>query len=148
MAVQTSETESRLTAKGRAMRDRIVESAAELVFAGGARETTLDDVRSAVGASKSLLYHYFADKDELLRAVIDFQERGSSARSSPSLPPSTRSRRSDAGGTSWSSSAMRLARSEDVRSDHWSTSSAVIRKTIGALSRCISITGLRRSSRV
>lgn len=73
MAVQTSETESRLTAKGRAMRDRIVESAAELVFAGGARETTLDDVRSAVGASKSLLYHYFADKDELLRAVIDFQ---------------------------------------------------------------------------
>ncbi|MFO1111954.1 MAG: TetR/AcrR family transcriptional regulator [Bradyrhizobium sp.] len=68
-----SETDGRLTAKGRAMRDRIVQSAAELIFAAGARETTLDQVRSAVGASKSQLYHYFGDKDELLCAVIDFQ---------------------------------------------------------------------------
>ena len=55
------------------MRDRIVQSAADLVFAAGARETTLDHVRSAVGASKSQLYHYFSDKDELLYGVIDFQ---------------------------------------------------------------------------
>src|SRR5215470_19008954 len=68
-----SETDGHLTAKGRAMRDRIVQSAAELIFAGGVRETSLDQVRSAVGASKSQLYHYFGDKDELLRAVIDFQ---------------------------------------------------------------------------
>ena len=73
MTNRTSETDGRLTAKGRAMRDRIVQSAAELIFATGARETTLDQVRSAVGASKSQLYHYFGDKDELLRAVIDFQ---------------------------------------------------------------------------
>ena len=73
MTSRTSETDGRLTAKGRAMRDRIVQSAAELIFATGARETTLDQVRSAVGASKSQLYHYFGDKDELLRAVIDFQ---------------------------------------------------------------------------
>ena len=63
----------RLTAKGRAMRERIVAAAAELVFKSGARETSLDDVRQQVGASKSQLYHYFADKDELLRAVIEFQ---------------------------------------------------------------------------
>ena len=69
----TSETDGRLTAKGRAMRDRIVQSAAELIFVRGARETTLDQVRSAIGASKSQLYHYFRDKDELLSAVIDFQ---------------------------------------------------------------------------
>ena len=73
MKNQASETEIRLTSKGRATRDRIVQSAADLVFAAGARETTLDHVRSAVGASKSQLYHYFGDKDELLHAVIDFQ---------------------------------------------------------------------------
>jgi AcrR family transcriptional regulator len=72
MTKQTSKTESRLTSKGRAMRDRIVQSAADLVFASGARETALDQVRSAVGASKSQLYHYFSDKDELLHDVIDF----------------------------------------------------------------------------
>jgi TetR/AcrR family transcriptional regulator, transcriptional repressor for nem operon len=73
MTKQPPETESRLTSKGRAMRERIVRSAADLVFGSGARETTLDQVRSAVGASKSQLYHYFSDKDELLRGVIDFQ---------------------------------------------------------------------------
>jgi TetR/AcrR family transcriptional repressor of nem operon len=73
MTNRISETDGRLTVKGRAMRDRIVQSTAELIFATGARETTLDQVRSAVGASKSQLYHYFGDKDELLRAVIDFQ---------------------------------------------------------------------------
>jgi len=73
MTNRTTETENHLTSKGRAMRDRIVQSAADLVFAAGARETTLDRVRSAVGASKSQLYHYFGDKDELLRGVIEFQ---------------------------------------------------------------------------
>ena len=73
MTNRTPETENHLTSKGRAMRDRIVQSAAHLVFAAGARETTLDHVRSAVGASKSQVYHYFGDKDELLHGVIDFQ---------------------------------------------------------------------------
>jgi TetR/AcrR family transcriptional regulator, transcriptional repressor for nem operon len=73
MPKRTSKPKSHLTAKGRAMRDRIVQTSADLIFATGARETTLDDVKSAVGASKSQLYHYFSDKDELLRGVIDFQ---------------------------------------------------------------------------
>jgi len=73
MTNRVSETDGHLTAKGRAMRDRIVQCAAELIFEAGAREATLDQVRSMVGASKSQLYHYFGDKDELLRAVIDFQ---------------------------------------------------------------------------
>jgi TetR/AcrR family transcriptional repressor of nem operon len=75
MSKRTSKPKSHLTAKGRAMRDRIVQTSAELIFATGARETTLDQVKSAVGASKSQLYHYFSDKDELLRGVIDFQGR-------------------------------------------------------------------------
>lgn len=73
MTDRTAGTESGRTAKGRAMRDRIVQTSAELIFATGARETTLDHVRSTVGASKSQLYHYFGDKDELLSCVIDFQ---------------------------------------------------------------------------
>jgi len=73
MTNRTSKTDSRLTPKGCAMRDRIVRSAAELIYEAGAHETTLDQVRSAVGASKSQLYHYFADKDELLHGVIDLQ---------------------------------------------------------------------------
>jgi AcrR family transcriptional regulator len=73
MSNRTSKPKSHLTAKGRAMRDRIVRTSAELIFATGARETTLDHVKSVVGASKSQLYHYFSDKDELLHGVIDFQ---------------------------------------------------------------------------
>jgi TetR/AcrR family transcriptional repressor of nem operon len=73
MVEEISATECRFTSKGRAMRDRIVDAAANLVFEAGARDTTLDQVRLAVGASKSQLYHYFADKDELLHAVIDLQ---------------------------------------------------------------------------
>jgi TetR/AcrR family transcriptional regulator, transcriptional repressor for nem operon len=73
MSNQTSKPKNHFTAKGRAMRDRIIQTSAELIFATGARETTLDHVKSAVGASKSQLYHYFSDKDELLHRVIDFQ---------------------------------------------------------------------------
>ncbi len=36
-------------------------------------ETTLEDIRSAAGVSGSQVYHYFADKQALVRAVIDYQ---------------------------------------------------------------------------
>jgi AcrR family transcriptional regulator len=39
----------------------------------GVSATTLDDVRAASGTSKSQLYHHFADKDALVRDVIDLQ---------------------------------------------------------------------------
>jgi AcrR family transcriptional regulator len=60
-----------VTDKGRATRDRIVETASALVFEHGVAGTTLDDVRAAAKVSKGQLYHYFADKDELIHAVID-----------------------------------------------------------------------------
>lgn len=66
----------KLTAKGRATRARIVEAAAELVFARGVAHTGIDDVRRASGASASQLYHYFTDKDDLVRAVIAHQTEG------------------------------------------------------------------------
>ena len=57
------------TARGRATRERIVRAATELVGARGVAGTSLDDVREAARASKSQLYLYFADRDELMRAV-------------------------------------------------------------------------------
>jgi AcrR family transcriptional regulator len=59
------------TKKGRATRDRVLDTATELVFEHGVAGTTLDDVRAAANVSKSQLYHYFADKDDLVHAVID-----------------------------------------------------------------------------
>lgn len=77
---------AQFTQKGRAMRDRIVATAADLVFKSGAQETSLDEVREKVGASKSQLYHYFSDKDDLLRAVIEFQGLRVIQAQQPELP--------------------------------------------------------------
>ena len=59
------------TARGRATRERIVRAAAGLVAERGVAGTSLDDVREHAHASKSQLYLYFADRDELLRAVAE-----------------------------------------------------------------------------
>ncbi|MET7398557.1 TetR/AcrR family transcriptional regulator [Dactylosporangium sp. NPDC005572] len=66
-------TAKRLTAKGEATRRRIVVAAAQLMYERGVTEVTLDDVRAAAGVSGSQIYHYFADKQALLMAVIDHQ---------------------------------------------------------------------------
>jgi TetR/AcrR family transcriptional regulator, transcriptional repressor for nem operon len=63
----------KLTAKGERTRSRIVSAAARLIHERGVAGTTLDDVRTAAEVSGSQLYHYFADKDELVQAVIDHQ---------------------------------------------------------------------------
>jgi len=47
-----------------------VASAADLVYDRGVAGTSLDEVLAASRTSKSQLYHYFADKDGLVRAVI------------------------------------------------------------------------------
>jgi len=63
----------RLTPKGERTRARIVTAAARLIHEHGVAGTTLDDVRTAAEVSGSQLSHYFADKDELVQAVIDHQ---------------------------------------------------------------------------
>ena len=60
-----------VTDKGRATRNRVLDAAAALVFEHGVAGTTLDDVRAAANVSKGQLYHYFADKEDLVHAVID-----------------------------------------------------------------------------
>jgi len=68
-----SRQEAPSTRKGRATRDRIVAAAADLMYRHGVTGTSTPAVRDAAGVSSSQIYHYFADKDDLTRAVIAFQ---------------------------------------------------------------------------
>jgi len=70
---RTSRTDDGLTVKGQRTRQRIVEHAAQLMFERGVAGTTIEDVRAAAGVSNSQVYHYFADKHALVRAVIEYQ---------------------------------------------------------------------------
>ena len=68
--VPMQETRTPATWKGRATRERILRAAAELVAEKGAAWMSLDDVGARTGASRSQLYHYFEDREDLVRAVI------------------------------------------------------------------------------
>jgi AcrR family transcriptional regulator len=70
MAHPDVQDEQRLTAKGRATRDRIVQAAAELIVTEGLSASNMENVRMAASVSGSQLAHYFADKSALIRAVI------------------------------------------------------------------------------
>ena len=70
-----SDEPRRPTARGAVTRARIVEAAADLVYRRGASGTSLEDIMAASATSKSQVYHYFADKDGLMRAVIELQTR-------------------------------------------------------------------------
>jgi AcrR family transcriptional regulator len=70
MAHPDVQDEQRLTAKGRATRDRIVQAAAALIVTEGLSASNMENVRKAASVSGSQLAHYFADKSALIRAVI------------------------------------------------------------------------------
>jgi TetR/AcrR family transcriptional regulator, transcriptional repressor for nem operon len=72
MAAKASAT-PRLTRKGEQTRERIVTAAARLIFERGVAGTSIEDVKEAAGVSSSQLYHYFADKQALIHAVIAHQ---------------------------------------------------------------------------
>jgi AcrR family transcriptional regulator len=62
----------KLTPKGRATRQRIIDGAAAELLVHGAVVTTLEDVMARTGTSKSQLFHYFPrGKDQLLLAVAE-----------------------------------------------------------------------------
>jgi AcrR family transcriptional regulator len=70
---ETAETvgaEPRLTPKGRATRERILECAADLIYRLGVQGTSNDLLRRAAGVSGSQLNHYFPDKEALVRATL------------------------------------------------------------------------------
>jgi AcrR family transcriptional regulator len=62
-----------LTRKGVETRQRIVAAAADLILQQGVAGTTLDDVRAEAEVSSSQIYHYFADKEALVRAVVEYR---------------------------------------------------------------------------
>src|SRR5262245_12328379 len=68
--MSTGAAQAPRTSRGAATRARIVTVAAELMRAQGVANTSLDTVLAASDTSKSQLYHYFADKDALVLAVI------------------------------------------------------------------------------
>lgn len=52
-------------------KERIQVRAQELFLQFGIRSVSMDDIANHLGMSKKTLYHYFADKDELVDAVIE-----------------------------------------------------------------------------
>lgn len=62
-----------LTSRGHSSRERILTQAARLVYEKGVQGTSLDDIRMAASVSKSQLYHYFTNKEDLVLAIIERQ---------------------------------------------------------------------------
>ena len=62
-----------LTPKGEQARRRIVPAAPGFLSSPGGPQTRVAESRPAAGVSNSQVYHYFADKKALVRAVIDYQ---------------------------------------------------------------------------
>jgi hypothetical protein len=52
-------------------KERILVKTKELFMQYGIRSVSMDDIASNMGMSKKTLYQYYADKDELVRAVIE-----------------------------------------------------------------------------
>lgn len=50
---------------------RIKESARDLYMKYGLRSVSMDDIAGKLGISKKTIYHHYADKDELIAAVIN-----------------------------------------------------------------------------
>jgi TetR/AcrR family transcriptional regulator, transcriptional repressor for nem operon len=69
-AAGTVQPGPRLTRKGQATRERILESAADLIYRHGVQGASNDAVRRAAGVSGSQLSHYFPDKESLVRAAL------------------------------------------------------------------------------
>jgi AcrR family transcriptional regulator len=52
------------------IKDRIKQKAHEMVMQFGIRSVSMDDIAAALGMSKKTIYQYYADKDELVDAVV------------------------------------------------------------------------------
>src|SRR5258708_33961484 len=85
MPTRTARRDAPSTQKGRATRDRIIAAAADLMYRHGAAGTSTPALRDAAGVSSSQIYHYFADKDDLTRAVIAYQTEAILANQAPLL---------------------------------------------------------------
>jgi len=57
-------------------KERILIKAEELFMQYGIRSVSMDDIANSLGMSKKTLYQYYADKDELVEAVVDGHIKG------------------------------------------------------------------------
>ncbi len=60
------------SARGASTRQRILETAAKLMYKNGVNGTSIDDVLNASSTGKSQFYHYFTNKDALVKELIDY----------------------------------------------------------------------------
>ncbi|WP_245843129.1 TetR/AcrR family transcriptional regulator [Mycolicibacterium vulneris] len=67
----TERPASRFTRKGLATRARIIDAAARLMFERGVANTSVDQVRRTAGVGGSQISHYFTDKRDLTRHVVE-----------------------------------------------------------------------------
>lgn len=61
------------TDRGRATVTRVLEAACVLFAKQGVRATTLDEIGAAAGVGRGQLYHFFADKADLVADVVALQ---------------------------------------------------------------------------
>lgn len=58
------------------VKERIMVKAEEMFMQYGIRSVSMDDIANSLGMSKKTLYHYYADKDELVNAVVESHING------------------------------------------------------------------------
>ena len=61
------------TRRGRDTKERIVATAAALMYEHGVSATSIEDILAASDTGKSQFYHYFTSKDDLVSAVLQHQ---------------------------------------------------------------------------
>ena len=67
-------------------RIRIREQAKQLYFKYGIRSVSMDDIAVGLGMSKKTIYQYFADKDELVDAIVEEDINGTRSDCVPNQP--------------------------------------------------------------
>ena len=55
------------------MQERILLKARDLMLQTGIRQVTMDDLATQLGISKKTIYQFYQDKDDLVKAVVDFE---------------------------------------------------------------------------
>jgi AcrR family transcriptional regulator len=55
------------------IRDELVQTARSVFARYGFRKTTMEDIAQAAGKGKSTLYYYFNNKEEIFRAVVEYE---------------------------------------------------------------------------
>ena len=62
-----------MTDRGKRTRLKILATAAAMIHDQGVQATSIDQLLAASGTGKSQFYHYFANKDDLIREVLGYQ---------------------------------------------------------------------------